>query len=1069
MKPRFMVPVMAAVLCAALSFAQDNAESPKEALNVYSDAAGFQNNGQFDLAAEEWEKFLKRFPTDTLANKARYYAGVCQQQLKAYDKAAAHYEAVLKADPKFELAEDAMMNLGWCRYSQGKAGQGDMYGKAADSFAQLIKSFDKGKFVDQALWFLGETLYAQGKKPEAIAAYRKLVEDQDKSLRRPDALYAWGATHEELKQFKEAGEVYDRFLKEFDSHALATEVRMHKAETLLQAGDAAAAEKLLGEVAAVQGFAFADHATFRQAFCAAQQKKYSEAGNLYAKLSTDFPQSAYLKEAAVSAGRSFYNANELGESAKWFQKVIDSDPANAVEAAHWLCRIYLTNKESPKAVELAAKILPNAGESPYTVALKLDQADALYVHDEWRADSLDKYIAIVNEHANHELAPQALYYAGFTAMELQKYDQGLKLAGDFLGKYPQDRFLPDAKYVAADCQLKLNQYAEAETGYRDLLKNYANHSELNTWRVRLGLVLYLQKKYPEAVTWLQGVVAELKLPDQVAESQFILGVSQFHQNQFEPAVQALAAALAADPQWRQADEALLYLSRAQRGLKQLDAAKTSAAKLISEFPQSNLLDHAHFRLGEYNYAAGDYAAATAAYDIVLTKWPESTFAPYAFYGKGWSLLKAGQFAPAADSFTALIGEYEKNELVPDAYFARGMCRRQAGDAKNAVADIDAFLKTNPAQSQKADALYERGLSLVALKDLDQAVTTFEALLADNKDYPSAPNVLYELGWAHKNRGQDEPAVAAFAKLAANYADSPLAPEANLHVAEEQYKQAQYEEAAKAYTAAKAKAAAGEVAERATHKLGWTHYQLAKYEPALAEFQEHVQAYADGPLAADGLFMVGECLVKLERHADALAAFTKAQQKPSSDKRKQVLTLLHGGQCAGQAGKWQQSLEWLDQIPAKHSDSEYLAEALYERGWAKQNLKQMDEAIEDYTQAAEKSRGAVGARAQFMIGEVLFEQKKFDEAIRSFKRVMYGFANATNDVKSWQALSGYEAGRCAEVQVSSQQDPERKGKLLADAKASFTYVIERHAEHEKAKLAKERLAELAKLEGANAGR
>ena len=67
------------------------------------------------------------------------------------------------------------------------------------------------------------------------------------------------------------------------------------------------------------------------------------------------------------------------------------------------------------------------------------------------------------------------------------------------------------------------------------------------------------------------------------------------------------------------------------------------------------------------------------------------------------------------------------------------------------------------------------------------------------------------------------------------------------------------------------------------------------------------------------------------------------------------------QAAAQLEQWAASLQLLDVIPQKFSDSSYLPEALYERGWAKQNLKKLDEAVADYEQAATQSRGEVGAR------------------------------------------------------------------------------------------------------------
>ena len=126
MRNRFVaILVITTFAWGSQGFAQDNDadESTPEALNVYSDAANFQNNGEYALGAEEWEKFLKLYPKDPLAKKARHYCGVCYLQLKAFDKAASHFEVVLKDDPKFELAEDAYLNLGWCRYSTGSSGK----------------------------------------------------------------------------------------------------------------------------------------------------------------------------------------------------------------------------------------------------------------------------------------------------------------------------------------------------------------------------------------------------------------------------------------------------------------------------------------------------------------------------------------------------------------------------------------------------------------------------------------------------------------------------------------------------------------------------------------------------------------------------------------------------------------------------------------------------------------------------------------------------------------------------------------------------------------------------------
>src|SRR4030095_12972153 len=96
-------------------------------------------------------------------------------------------------------------------------------------------------------------------------------------------------------------------------------------------------------------------------------------------------------------------------------------------------------------------------------------------------------------------------------------------------------------------------------------------------------------------------------------------------------------------------------------------------------------------------------------------------------------------------------------------------------------------------------------------------------------------------------------------------------------------------------------------------------------------------------------------------------------------------------------------------------------------WRTRIAGQPAEALQDDEAAATKSRYLVGARARFMMGEVYFQEKKYDDASREFQRAMFGFGGeqATPETKNWQAKSGYEAGRIAEVQIATAKDAARQ--------------------------------------------
>src|SRR6185436_1320788 len=179
------------------AWAQEKAAaSSEEAKKSFADAATLQNNNAFELAVEEWEKYLKNYAKDPLAPKAKHYLGVCQLQLKQYDKAAAAFTAVIANNPKFELLEDSYINLGSSQYALALAGTAGMYEKASGTFAASYKQFPMGKYADSALFYQGESQYALGKKAEAVGAYGELLKKFEKTKHRGDALYALGVAQE---------------------------------------------------------------------------------------------------------------------------------------------------------------------------------------------------------------------------------------------------------------------------------------------------------------------------------------------------------------------------------------------------------------------------------------------------------------------------------------------------------------------------------------------------------------------------------------------------------------------------------------------------------------------------------------------------------------------------------------------------------------------------------------------------------------------------------------------------------------------------------------------------------
>ncbi|MBM4004431.1 MAG: tetratricopeptide repeat protein [Planctomycetes bacterium] len=1039
-------------------------KSSPEAVMDYSGAANIHNNGAYDLAIEEWTKFISTYPADPLTPKAQYYLAVCHVQLKQFAKATATLQTLLKAKPDFELAEDAYLNLAWSQYSQAISGKPETYQTPQATFETLLQKFPKGKYADEATYFQGECLYNQGKVREAIAAYEAVLAKFDRSSHRCDAAYALGVAQEESGQYAQAEKAYDLFLADCGGKPIATEVRMRKAETMLQQGRVAEAVTIFAEVAGIPDFALADHALMRQADGLVKLDKLAEAATVYERVTATYPNSSRLSTAMLAAGRCLFRLEKLPEAAVWFQRIIDGEKPDTSEAAHWLARIHLRGKRAQDALALVDKVLGQRPDAQWLPQLSFDRADALYELPDKKAEAVSAFLKFAGDSPQHDLAPQALYSAAFGCLELKQYEPAVQHARNFIGKYPQDRLMPHVKSVASEGQLLLNQHAEAEKSYRELVGSFPDQPDVAKWRMRLGLALLLQKKYAEVVAELAPQLAILKAPEMLAEANFLVASGHWGLEKYVEAAASYEASLNAQAQWRQADEALLGLARAQRKLEKIPEALKTIQKLIDGFPGSAVRDQAFYRRGEFAYAAGDFEQARSAYEQVATQWPESSFAPYAIYGQGWSQFKLQRYPKAVEHLTALITKFPQHALLAEALYARGMGRRLAGDFAGAIEDLNGFLKTSPDPEKLSHASFERGLAEVSAKQLPAAIASFRQIIKDHPKYDALDKVRYELAWALKSEGMEEQASQEFAALVAATPKSPLAAESHFHIGEFHYQQREYDQAIKEYAKALPASQSAELTEKAAYKSGWAHYQQKQYEPALDHFKQQLEAAPAGTLATDGRFMSAECLFRLQKFQEAYASFVAARKAPDLPAKLEVLVLLHGGQAAGQLKMWNESQELLAALLQKFADSPYLAEAHYELGRARQNLKQLDEALKNYEFAAAKSREVVGARARFMIGEIMFEKKQFDEAIKQFQRVMYtyGGEQATADIKVWQSQAGFEAARCWEVQIAAAADPGRKAQCTAEAKRHYTYVVEKHPQSSFATEARKRLEALAKL-------
>ena len=1013
------------------------------ATRQYAAAVALQNRELYELAADEWSKFLDKYPADSRASRARHYRGVCHLKDKRYEPAIADFSEVIKTDPKFNLLAATYLNLGLAQYSLAQAGNKELYPPAAESFAELVTKFLKSEYAAQASFYRGEALYAAGNKAEAARAYDDFVRKYPRNPLLPDALYALGVAQEELGDHAEADKTFASFLEGFPRHRLAGEVNLRSGEALLATGKFAEAEQRFAEAAATPGFALADSALMRLAAAQFEQKKFREAAATYQSVPEKFPASKQKTPAQLSAGKSLFLAGDFA-AAREALKAIAPESAESLEAAHWMSQSWLKERQPTEALAAAESGLASAGEAPGRVSLEMDRAEALALIPERRGEALEAYTALATAHPDDPLAPQALYLAAFTALESGKFQEAVTAADAFRKHYATHALLPDVLAIHAEGELQLGHLPEAQKLYDGLLSSYAKHPDAAAWRLRSAWSRYLQKQYRETIDQLEPQLAALPAGAAQAEAQFLIGSSALELQEFPRAATALAAAAKADPSWPQADEVLLAWAQAERMQSKFAEAREHLDVLIKDFPQSKLLDRVHYRLGELAYVQQDYETAAAEYGKVLAGWLNSPVLPASRLGLGFSELNRGQPEEAAQAFSQLIENAPQHELALRARYGRALARHRLKQYTASIDDLQAVLAAGKTP-ERGDAQYLLGLCFAAESKPADAVAVWRELLGEQPEYAGADRARYELAWALKAENKPDEAAAFFAELVKQHPNSPLAAESSYQVGEAAYAQGDWAAAASAYQnaleRAKADGPKSPVGEQAAHKLAWTYYKQEALDRALEEFIKQRQTWPEGPLAEDAGFMQGEILFKQSKFAEAGKAY-EALKQPSNPEFL-TLALLHSGQALGKLNQWDESLKVLNRCLEQAPESPLAAEALCEKAWAQQNLGQVDEALATYEAVTAKTDREVAARSRFQIGEIFAGKQDYKEAVRNFFKVAYSYG-----YPEWQSRAHYQAGRCLE----ELGKPEH-------AKKSYEELIKEFPDSESAAAAKERLAAL----------
>lgn len=456
-------------------------------------------------------------------------------------------------------------------------------------------------------------------------------------------------------------------------------------------------------------------------------------------------------------------------------------------------------------------------------------------------------------------------------------------------------------------------------------------------------------------------------------------------------------------------------------------------------------------------AADVLAKGRSVHEAALAKDPQRAYWPGLMrYHQAVALREAGKLPEARGLFDAVIKASPNRPEANEAALRLGQCLKDEGQRRLEEA---AKLRGSARKEDRAKVLQ---LTAEGTKTLREAVAYLESQADRLKKQEAQQDVcarmLYEAAWCARMLAEPEIADARakltqelakklsvtvklpvpdvpldqvplqpsekkarglYEALIEQFPDVPVSTEARFELAELLLQRHEHDAAAKLLNDVLDKEPSKELTEKIRLHLGSIQAAKGNLKGAIAQFD----AVAQNPksaLAGWAHYRAAEVLLA-EKQPDAaikrLIIFRDQgpyQNQPGLSDR----ALLRLGYAFALTRQWEPSRQAYERVVGAFPNSVLQDEARYGVGWAFQQQKNYDAAVNAYTQVASRSATELAAKAQLQIGLCRLDQKRYAEAAKALLVIPF-----TYDYPELKAAARFEAARA--YSENNQRDLARQ--------------------------------------------
>lgn len=906
---------------------------------------------------------------------------------EAFDQLKRHnYQAAIKEFSRFSTSSDASTDER--QTATYYASHCALQLNHPDAEAQLLSynSIYPGSIYEPRVFYdLGNHFYRIKKWEPAIQYFSKIEDGQLESEMAQQAAYECGVSCFQLLQFDRARIFFSKVKdREHPSYGSAAYYRAYLSFQNNQLDDA-----LYELDMARNSPEFKPAIPGLKANILYKKRAFQDVIDLGESTFKDTVKISNPEELHMLVGESYFQKKEYKNAAIHFDSYTKNVRGNLPNGLQLrIALTYFQTDQTDKAIagfrQVAARLDTSKGKADTVGQYGSYYLGVCYLKKDQKQFALNAFDQAASMKGDARIQEVSWFNFGKLAYDLEKYSEAVETLKDFQDEYPNSEYAREANELIGEGLLNSNDF--------DAALAYMEKSKIKSERLNLA---YQRAAYQRGTThfndgetakademFTQSLKYSQDKETQIA-AHFWLGECKLKERQYAEAAKEFSSVAKIEGAGATiyGQKAKYGLGYAQYNLRDYTKALQNFKDFLSESDkQSSRINYADalLRLADCQYATKEYPAALKSYDKAMDA--RTADMDYAFYQKGVLYAVLKDFDNARTNFSVVVEKYQKSRLYDQALFQKAQMDFESTNYQAAIRGYSNLINSLPQSPVLPFCYLNRGISESNLKEYNAAVADFKIILNDYPNHPTANSAILGLQEALVQTGDVD--------------------QLNDYIAK--YKKAN---------------PGSDALESIEFETSKALYNNQKYDKAIAGFQEYMKNYAGSSFIPEARFFLAESHYRGGTKSVALQTYKEivAQGKGTYFIRSsfRVAELEYAnGNFQVSAQQYSQLLNGVARTPKDINNATLgLIENLYQLGrfdsvaalsselLKKENLSnevsnkaslysakvfvgkaEYEKAIDELLSVVNNAQDINGAEAQYLVGDVFFKQKKYNESL-----------------------------------------------------------------------------------------